>query len=346
MEKICQLCGQSFTAKSNVQKYCKRKVVKSCSVCGELFTTICSIDAPTTCDKPECKKLAGSASMSTKTKVCAKCGRTFVPKSSRQLYCNLSEIRKCAVCGKNFEARCGTQDDRHTCSKECKDKYAKMKSVDYFKSTTRKCKWCGQEFHPTNNTSLYCDRPHYQTCVVCGKIFPLKELGKELMNADIPSVCSEDCAAVLKIQDSSKGTEYISFKKDPKQFIHDNFSYEPTLLQISSITGTSDANIRQILVANDAIQYVDLSNSQVENEIINCLKNITDTKLIVHDRSVIEPKEIDIYLPEKCIGIEVDPTYTHNSSVGPYGEAPLDYRYHCAKSMLAESKGIFIEVNS
>lgn len=342
MEKICQLCGQSFTAKSNVQKYCKRKVVKSCSVCGELFTTICSIDAPTTCDKPECKKLAGSASMSTKTKVCAKCGRTFVPKSSRQLYCNLPEIRKCAVCGKNFEARCGTQDDRHTCSKECKDKYAKMKSVNYFKSTTRRCKWCGQEFHPTSNTSLYCDRPHYQTCVVCGKTFSLKLLGKDLMAADIPSVCSDDCASALKIQDSSKGTEYVSFKNNPMAFITAKFDDRPTIDKLSKITGTSYANVRQILIDSNSLDYVDVSNSAVENEIVQYIKEITDTKVIIHDRKVIGPKEIDIYLPEKMIGIEVNPTYTHNSSVGPYGEAPLDYRYHYAKSMLAESKGIFI----
>ena len=58
---------------------------------------------------------------------------------------------------------------------------------------------------------------------------------------------------------------------------------------------------------------------------------------IENDRLVLDGKEIDIWIPEKNIGIEVNPAGTHSvdSNVGV-----SDKDYHQKKSLLAVSKGI------
>lgn len=55
-------------------------------------------------------------------------------------------------------------------------------------------------------------------------------------------------------------------------------------------------------------------------------------------------QEIDILIPEKNIGIEISPVYTHNSDVGPYygglQNQPKPSSYHQQKAMLAENIGV------
>ena len=49
----------------------------------------------------------------------------------------------------------------------------------------------------------------------------------------------------------------------------------------------------------------------------------------------------DIYLPELKLGIECDPTVTHNSSVSdPWGQPPKDSKYHQMKTDMCESQGV------
>lgn len=56
-------------------------------------------------------------------------------------------------------------------------------------------------------------------------------------------------------------------------------------------------------------------------------------KYFVNDRSVLEGKEIDVYIPEHKIGIEFNGDYWHSSLF-------QEKNYHFDKSKLAESKGI------
>ena len=56
---------------------------------------------------------------------------------------------------------------------------------------------------------------------------------------------------------------------------------------------------------------------------------------------MIKPYEIDIYLPEYNIGIECNPTATHNSSLpDPWGGDPKHNNYHQLKSKMCLDRGI------
>lgn len=63
----------------------------------------------------------------------------------------------------------------------------------------------------------------------------------------------------------------------------------------------------------------------------------------LNNRSILKSEdntyfEIDIYLPDFKLGIEVNPTWTHSVDTLPYGQ--VDKKYHQKKSLLAKQHGI------
>lgn len=78
------------------------------------------------------------------------------------------------------------------------------------------------------------------------------------------------------------------------------------------------------------------SPSSIEVKLINVLiktGTISTDSFIVGSRKLIYPKEIDIYLPEHKIGIEVNGTWWHS-------DLYKDQQYHISKTIAAEEKGI------
>ena len=59
-----------------------------------------------------------------------------------------------------------------------------------------------------------------------------------------------------------------------------------------------------------------------------------------HNRQIIKPQELDFYLPDYNIGIEVDDIYTHNSTVGHYGLEPKPLNYHFDKTIKCKQNGV------
>ena len=70
-----------------------------------------------------------------------------------------------------------------------------------------------------------------------------------------------------------------------------------------------------------------------EKEIVNFIRSIYLGEIIENDRSVIQPKELDIYLPEIKLAIEFDGLYWHSSDC-------VDKNYHLNKTKLCNNKGI------
>ena len=52
--------------------------------------------------------------------------------------------------------------------------------------------------------------------------------------------------------------------------------------------------------------------SQGEKELLNFIKSFYKGKIIENDRTVIKPKELDIYLPELKLALEYNGKYWHN----------------------------------
>lgn len=76
-----------------------------------------------------------------------------------------------------------------------------------------------------------------------------------------------------------------------------------------------------------------LNKTNAENEIIKFIKTIYDGEIITNTRSVINPYELDIYLPELNIAFEYNGLYWHS-------DIYKNNHYHLNKTKLCEDKNI------
>lgn len=74
-------------------------------------------------------------------------------------------------------------------------------------------------------------------------------------------------------------------------------------------------------------------HSKQETEIFNYLKTIYDGDILINDRKVLDGNELDLYLPEKNVAIEVDGVYWHCELFKPKN-------YHLDKTVRCKEKGI------
>ena len=94
----------------------------------------------------------------------------------------------------------------------------------------------------------------------------------------------------------------------------------------------------------DYIQYLS-GSSNYEYEIKDFLIsecNITEEEIEMHNRTVLRPLEIDIYIPSKNIGIEFNGDYWHCDIHEKFQDHGGRSTYHQRKSLQAEEKGIFL----
>lgn len=80
--------------------------------------------------------------------------------------------------------------------------------------------------------------------------------------------------------------------------------------------------------------YVNPLNEPIlQNEIYDYIKTIYDGKILLDDKNILENKHIDIFLPDKKLGIEFDGLYWHC-------ELFKEKNYHKMKTDISEEKGI------
>lgn len=97
---------------------------------------------------------------------------------------------------------------------------------------------------------------------------------------------------------------------------------------------------RYSFISNDLIPQIEeyfkqgnTSTSRSEKEILDFVRSIYDGEIIENSRLIINPLELDIYLPEKKLAIEYNGDFWHSSESTPR-------RYHENKSKACEEKGI------
>ena len=258
-DKICKLCGKTFTPKGGVAKYCKSPVNRTCVVCGNTFTSICHPKAPTVCNNPNCKKQVGAVTASKAVhRICRVCGKPFDANSSRQLDCGKEIIKICEICGNPYKSKCGLRWQGHTCDNpKCKAEYAHKGQQAHYLATTRTCAWCGKEFHPTNNKQFLCGEPHISICEICGKEFTVDPgFSKETA----PKCCSEECRhKALQIPHplSKEAIDKMTATKSGR------------LLGAASLGKSyigSDLNAETVKEANLIINMLNLTNCGVSNK--------------------------------------------------------------------------------
>lgn len=201
--KKCARCGEEFIPWNSRQRFCSKKIMTKCVICGDEFETVCSDGFRYTCSKPECKKQSNHVSAPREV-VCKNCGDTFVTIKPGQVYCNQEKQKECPSCGKVFTYVCGGYIPTVCGDTHCQAKFIKDKRTSNIADEIRVCKWCGKEFHPKEVRDAYCEGPHYKICVICGKEFEVDVRRDRSVNT-----CSKECKYKYAAQqhDFIKGAE-------------------------------------------------------------------------------------------------------------------------------------------
>lgn len=153
------------------------------------------------------------------------------------------------------------------------------------------------------------------------------------------------------IQDEEKRQNYLNFMKDPIAYVKTNFKEKPTMKEVKdSIGGLDEATIYGYLGVGTSSAILTRAMSTMERDVQRFIQSIVDTEIWMCNRSLLnnnddKRREIDLYLPEYKIGIECNPTATHNCS-HYYKDSDccglISKDYHKIKTDLAEKNGIFL----
>lgn len=145
------------------------------------------------------------------------------------------------------------------------------------------------------------------------------------------------------IEDPILRQNYIEFATNPVEYVRSHFDATPTYKEVQdSVGGINDSSIYMRLPLDSNL--IARNQSTMERDIENFLYQIDDSiQIIKHSRSIISPYEVDLYLPQYKLGIECNPTYTHNSTLPSYQNTePLDRLYHKIKTDLSAENNIFL----
>lgn len=329
--RICPICGKEFEPKSAAQKYCNRTITVKCINCGKEFQTICNKEMKKCCST-KCRAQYNEKQGHTKYKICVKCGRKFLPKSSRQRYCHKPVLSYCVICGKEFYNECDADENqKHICdNSECRNKYAHLKSVESVQQQTKKCKWCGKSFHPATPNQIHCTRTHYQICKNCGKKFVVHP---ELAVSDTPIFCSQRCSQLYH-----SGENCVFSNKEVreriKQTMLQKYGVEYPMQSPEVVADWQEkykertGYIHPIYnpeVRSKAAKHVQTTN-KFEQRVAALLDNY-DIEYVHHYmlQNNVASHEFDFFLPKYKILIDCDGVYFHSYLSDPNGKQVLDY---------------------
>ena len=144
------------------------------------------------------------------------------------------------------------------------------------------------------------------------------------------------------VKDPTKYDVYKEYFTNPPEFLDKYFpNTRPSIRELCNLLG-----VESEAVLNHASKFGCQSRiakyvSSMEQEVVSYLLSVQpDMEIVFHNRKLISPYEIDIYLPEYNIGIECNPTVTHNSSKPYIDSKILPYNYHQMKSDMCEAIGL------
>lgn len=323
----CILCGKEFEAPNGFIKRCSDQHYSTCKVCGKQFPINCQPNQiPQTCSK-ECQNIL------TVRKRDATVKQRYGVDNVNQLQDVRNKLSKAnrsddVVLKRKATSLRNWGVDNPAKSEQVKSKlHTIMSSPEYLSSRAETC----------------IDRYGYDSPMKCAEVKQAraKSIVDKYGVAGVP--WSVDRYSEKNV-DPDKVDNYLKFKFDPATYISEHFSVPPSIGTLKSELGVTDTPIYDVLLANNCINLLQHTHSSMEDQVVTFLRTvIPSAKIVRRDRTILSGQEIDIYLPEYSLGIECNPAATHNSSKpDPWGGCPKSYKYHQNKSILAQSKDVFL----
>lgn len=353
--KICRLCGKEFQPIVWNSTVCYDKHYKTCEICGKRYELdrnekVVDQIKRKTCYNKECirKQKQKTKEQHPIEMKCKLCGKKFFTANYKNNICNDKHYKICSICGEQFEldTHKGYEKikDRDFCyKKECIEKHKSLliKNNENVKRTqfngdkvyNKTCLICGEQFVTDSPRKFICPKEHHKTCKVCGNDFILKteySTGHKIKakrQLDRDYCYSKDCILQV-IQDKIKktsleryGTEYAMQTEEFKER-----SKDTRIEKYGSYLNMETLKFRII--------------SKINKEFGNLLEK---EGLEVEYEFPLESYSYDIHIKDTNILIEIDPTYTHNSTIPPKFKTGTghikDRYYHKEKSEIAKRNG-------
>jgi hypothetical protein len=136
------------------------------------------------------------------------------------------------------------------------------------------------------------------------------------------------------LRKSKLSDEHYQMLSDPNWFEENYFSTNDTLLSLMQKTGIDKGTIHSYLLSHGLRGKQGYRTSRGQLEILEFIESL-GFRSVLNDRTVLNKKEIDIFVPEKYFGIEYDGLYYHGLT-----EFDADTNIHLRKVNDARSVGI------
>lgn len=257
---------------------------------------------------------------------------------------DLREEKICKVCGKDFI--CKKKTKKEMCSNECRVIWGKRDDVKKQRldsmNKTNIQKYGVQypqklevikEKTKVNNIKKYgVDNPS-----------KLEHIKDKIKNTNILKYGTDSILKVKEIRDRISSTQ-----KNNKKTLYDEQLKKDDLIIIeyngSLVEGTFKCNkcdniFKSTQISNNLspvcrVCHPTFKDNRLSTTIKTLLEENGVVNIICNDRVILDGKEIDIYLPDYKIGIELNGNYFHSELSGK------DKKYHIEKTKLANKKGI------
>ena len=265
----------------------------------------------------------------------------------------------CKQCGK---IRKTSQKPKGDLCKSCAKKNAiKNKTIHY---KERHCAFCNLPFVPNNNKQIYCKRPHYRICPICGKSY-LEDNVENLKRP--PIACSYDCRVVKTQKASLEKYGCKAPGNNPRarakasQTMLENLGV-PYAMQSPEVREKSKQSLIKKYGKDNAGKSKEVIEKRIQTNIEKygvpaamllpeySPNRISKINLRFQDKlhesgftsTILEfqlnGKFYDIAIPEKRVLFELNPTYTH-STIPTHWNTSISKTYHLEKTKLAEQNG-------
>jgi len=132
-------------------------------------------------------------------------------------------------------------------------------------------------------------------------------------------------------------SEILVLIKDLDWLTHQHFVLKKSIQQIADELGVSPTPILKFLASNDVelIRYNNIDElSSIHADILSFLNLLYSGEILINNRTLARPKEIDLYLPDAKLAIEVDGVYWHTERAGKTKD------YHLSKTTVCEENNV------
>lgn len=373
MQKICLHCNQPFETNRKNQVYCNRQHYNTCVVCHKQFpieagrtVQTCSKECKVELKRKTCIEKYGGPSPTSSPEIQAKIKATNLEKYGVDCLFNSAEYRQ--KVSDDYFAKTGYRHQwenpevRAKSEASWKAHYGEdVKSPLKAKAVRQQIKETSFERYGVDNvwkSPEIREKIGETNLAKYGYKNPLSspEIQEKVVKTNEerygkPYYAQTDASRLMVLKYPEKLPFLNEFQENPIAFIDKYFpNHKPSLKDIEDLIGATSWSINATLEKFDCFDKVDYVYSYMEREVFEALKEIDpNIKIITNTHKIITPYELDIYLPEYKIGIECNPTSSHNSSINFFAHLdkdeprkPTPTSYHKMKTDLCEAQGVFL----